>query len=583
MQLTGASGAPGYALGPVWVPPVLAPPTYAGERAWAPPAIVEPDAVAAQAADQLRAIADRLRIDDRSDEAGIFEAQAMIATDPSLIGDWRQRISAGEDPIAALRAVTEAAADILAGLPDEFLSARAADVRDVGERLERAALGLDVELPQEPSVVVARDLPPSMAAEIPPGLLLGVALEAGSRTAHAAILARGLGIPCVVGVAGLLDAVAASRASSAALLQVAVDGAAGVVLLAPGPAELEAFEHRRGEAGTRAQFVQTFRERPGRTLDGHRVALLANIGGPADVARALDARAEGVGLFRTEFLFMGRRRPPTEHEQIQAYLQVFAAFGRDRPVVVRLADIGGDKDVPYLRLPHEENPFLGMRALRIAYRDRGLYLTQIRAVSQAAAAANVEPHVMAPMVATIEDVELLHELVRVAQTQLAAEGLPAAPRIVTGIMVEVPSAALLAPELARAVDFFSLGTNDLTQYLLAADRTNQELALFQDGLHPAVLRAIRMVTSAAAAAGKPVAVCGELAGDGPAALVLVGLGVDELSADAGSLDALRYELAQVNFADLRRLAERALGARNATEVREMAAEVERSAPAEVEG
>ena len=322
-------------------------------------------------------------------------------------------------------------------------------------------------------------------------------------------------------------------------------------------------------AAARAEREASLRGRPGALADGERVMLVANIGLPEDAPRALEAGAEGVGLFRTEFVFMRRPVPPSEAEQVEAYRRVFAAFGPDRPVVVRLADIGGDKDIPYLDLPAEANPFLGVRAIRLAYRSRDLLVTQLRAISRAAVLAGVTPHVMAPMVATLADVDLLDSLRDEAQAALAAEGAPRAERIVTGIMVEIPSAALLAAELARRVDFFSIGTNDLTQYTMAADRGNAILAGLQDALHPAVLRLIASVVRGADAAGIPVAVCGELAGDPAGALVLAGLGVDELSADAGALDAVRFALAGTTRRELDDLAARALAAPDAAGVREL--------------
>jgi phosphocarrier protein FPr len=299
---------------------------------------------------------------------------------------------------------------------------------------------------------------------------------------------------------------------------------------------------------------------------------VANIGSPDDAPRALAAGAEGVGLFRTEFLFMGRQAPPSEEEQVAAYRQAFEAFGPERPVVVRLADIGGDKGIPYLGLPPEANPFLGVRAIRLAYGDPGLLRTQLRAIWRAGGLAGVEPHVMAPMVATLDDVALLERLRDEARAAVLEAGQPCAAAMVTGIMVEIPAAAFLAPELARRVAFFSIGTNDLAQYVMAADRGNATLARFQDALHPAVLRAIAAVVAGADAAGIPVAVCGELAGDPAGALVLVGLGVDELSADAGSLDEVRAALAGVTAAQLEALARDALLAADAAAVR-AAAEV----------
>jgi phosphoenolpyruvate-protein phosphotransferase len=573
-RIVGKPGAAGVAVGPVWR--YLAggagdgrTPVAAVAPAADPAAAVR--AAADEAARQLEALAGRVRDLGRADEAGIFEAQAMMATDPELVDAAADRVGAGEGPVAAVRAAAAAAAATLAALPDELLAARAADVRDVGERIVRILLGEDVALPEVPSVAIADDLPPSVAAEIPPGLLLGVALEGGSITAHAVILARSFGIPAIVGAQGL---VAAARLATV----VAVDGATGEIVLDPDTNETAEFGARADALAESRLAAAELRGRPCSTADGERVVLLANIGSPADAPRALEARVEGVGLFRTEFLFMRRQTAPTEAEQVAAYRAVFEAFGPDRPVVVRLADIGGDKALPYLNLPAEANPFLGVRAIRLAGAgSRDLLLTQLRAVWRAAGLAGVTPHVMAPMVATTDDVRLLLELRDEAREGAAGATANAAARIpekmVTGVMVEIPSAALLAAELARMVDFFSIGTNDLTQYAMAADRGNPALAHLQDALHPAVLRLIRAVVAGADEAGIPVGVCGELAGDPAGALVLVGLGVDELSADAGSLDAVRAAIAAATRAELTDLAERALMASDAEVVRAMASKL----------
>jgi phosphoenolpyruvate-protein kinase (PTS system EI component) len=301
------------------------------------------------------------------------------------------------------------------------------------------------------------------------------------------------------------------------------------------------------------------------------VALVANIGTPDDAPRALEAGAEGVGLFRTEFLYMKRLTPPTEHEQMLAYRRVMTAFGPDRPVVIRLADIGGDKGIPYLGRPAEADPFLGGRATRLADRPHDLMRRQLRAIWQAGALAEVTPHAMAPMVATVSDVKLLLQLRDEARDDLRSKKLPCAGKMVTGIMVETPSAAIIAAELAQMVDFFSIGTNDLTQYLMAADRANASLSSLQDALHPSVLRTIAGVVRDADSAGIPVAVCGEMAGDPAGALILVGLGVDELSADAGSLDGIRAALAAVTRAELDDLSMRALASVDPESVRAIVA------------
>jgi len=565
-RLHGLAAAPGIAIGPAW-----------RHRSAAARGTPLPDirAAADRAARELEALAERVRNQGRPDDAAILGAQALMALDPALVDEAVARAAergatgtdADPDALAGeVEGVARVLAESLAALPDEILAARAADVRDVGTRIARIIAGRTLELPDRPSIAVADDLPPSVAAEVPPGMLLGIALEGGSPVSHAAILARGLGIPAVVAVPGLLAA--AERATTGnESATVAVDGFAGTVVFDPDADErsrLAAEIKRRRAAAAEARRL---RGRPGATADGHAVALLANIGGPDDAGRAIEAGAEGVGLFRTEFLFVGRSAAPTEDEQVAAYTRVLTAFGPQRPVVVRLADIGGDKPIPYLRLDVEANPFLGLRGLRLAYDDRSLLSTQIRAIARAGAATRSTPHLMAAMVSTFEDVELLHTLVADALADLDAAGVDRAAQLIVGIMVEVPSATMLAPELAREVDFFSIGSNDLAQYILAMDRTNPRLAARADGLHPAVLRAIRQTVEGADAAAIPVAACGELAGDPAGALVLVGLGVDELSMDAGALDAVRLALAGRTLSELEALARRALAATSAAEVR----------------
>ncbi|HSL97531.1 MAG TPA: phosphoenolpyruvate--protein phosphotransferase [Candidatus Deferrimicrobiaceae bacterium] len=559
IRLTGVAAAPGMAIGPAW--------RHAEASGDAP--VPDIRAAAARAAADLTALAARVRTAGRAEEAGIFEAQALMAEDPTLLEDAERRAIGQSEPdavAAAVEAAARAAAETLAAVRDELLAARAADVRDVGGRIARIIAGRSIRLPDRPSIALADDLPPSVTAEIPEGLLLGIALERGSAVSHAAILARSLGIPAVVAVGGLVAAADAADAS----LQVGLDGGSGLVLIDPDDTdltELRAAADRR-EAALRA--ARALRDRPGATADGHQIALLANIGRPEDARRALDAGAEGVGLFRTEFLYVGRSDAPSEDEQARAYRAVLDAFG-ERPVVIRLLDIGGDKPVPYMHLEPEANPFLGMRGLRLAESNRELQLTQIRAIARAGAGAASTPRVMAPMVATIEDVELLHGLIEEALADLDARAIARASRLEVGIMVEVPSAALMAAELARRVDFFSIGSNDLTQYVLAMDRTHPGFAAAADAIHPAVLRAIRETVRGANAAGIEVAVCGELAGDPLGAQVLVGLGVTELSMDAGRLDEVRAALAARTRAELAALADAGLNAETAPAVRALAA------------
>ncbi len=518
------------------------------------------------AAAQLNALAARLCELNRPGDAEILEAQALMAVDPAIIDEAARRAREGVDPGVAIVDAAEVSAVLLAGIEDDLLAARAADLRDVAARIVRVLNGTHLHLPAAPSIVIADDFPPSLLAEMPRGVLLGLALAGGSPTAHVAILARSLGIPAVVAARGLLDAVRGAAT-------VAVDGESGEVVADPEIAELQVLADRQAVRGERDRAASARRGRPAATSDGKRISLLANIRSPDEAPRALEAGAEGVGLYRTEFLFLRRQSAPSEEEQMGAYRRAMEAFGPDRPVVIRLADIGGDKSIPYLGRPEEPNPFLGVRAIRLGHESRDLLLTQLRAIWRAAGLAGVTPHVMAAMVATIADACLLLDLRDEARAQVCAAGQPCPERMVTGVMIEVPSAAIMAPELARMVDFFSIGTNDLTQYVLAADRGNPSLVRFQDALHPAVLRTVAAVIAAANAAGIPVAVCGELAGDPAGAMVLAGLGVGELSAEAGSLDGVRAALAGVSAAQLDALAAESLAATDAETVRAAANEL----------
>jgi phosphoenolpyruvate-protein phosphotransferase len=514
------------------------------------------------AAAELEEVAARVASEGHAAEGEIFRAQAAMARDPGLRALAGQRVSAGDDAVAAILAAGRTFAEQLASLGDELFVARAADVLDVAARAARRAAGVPEPQParlERPSVVVAQDLAPSVTAGLPRDHLLGIALEAGSATAHAAILARAYAIPAVVGVAGLVDAVEAARGSA-----VAVDGTSGDVVLAPDEATTRDF---RG----RAEVVETARERdrverdlPPETTDGVTVTLLANIGGPAEAPAAVAIGARGVGLFRTEFLFIERPRPPSEDEQLEAYRSVVEAFA-PHPVTIRLLDVGGDKPIPYLAMAPEANPFLGVRALRLAPERPDLFVTQLRAAMRAATTGPVK--VMAPMVADATDVAVLRELADRAAQELDSAGVPRG-EIGLGVMLEIPSAVLVARSYFGDIDFASLGTNDLLQYTLAVDRTNPALGRYQDSLHPANLRLVSEAVVAAHAAGIELSVCGEMAGDPAAALCLVGLGVRALSMVAGSVPAVRRAIRARDAATLTAEAERALDASSAAEVRQ---------------
>ena len=518
------------------------------------PRRIPPDEVAAESArlretaiatsKELRELAGRVREAGHGDEAAIFGAQAAIARDPDLVdGAIAEIAGAGLDAAHAVLAAAAPIADRLAALDDELLRGRATDVRDVAERIARRLSGIpDATVLSEPAIIVADDLAPSLTATLPRELVLGIALEASSPTAHAAILARAYGIPAVVGAAGLLDALRAAGTAT----EVAIDGSTGEIVIAPGVDDRARFERRAAtEAAARARDLAEATA-PARSVDGVDVALLANIGNPDECEVAVSLGARGVGLFRTEFLFSERSAPPSEDEQTAAYRRVVEAFP-GQPVTVRLLDIGGDKPMPYLPMPKEDNPFLGVRALRLAEGQPDLFVTQLRACHRAAAAGPLR--VMAPMVADAGDVALFRSLASRALEDLVREGRDVGP-IELGVMLEIPSAVLTAASYFGELSFASLGTNDLLQYTLAVDRGNPALERYRDSLHPAVLRLIRLSVEAAERASISLSVCGEMAGDPVAALALVGLGVRSLSMSATSLPGVRRAIRGANAGQL---------------------------------
>jgi len=516
-------------------------------------------AAAERAAAELEAIGERVAAEGHPEEGAIFEAQAQMARDPALAALAEQVID--ERHVDAVGAVLEAGRELaqqLREVGDELLAARAADVADVALRIARRAAGVpDPGLPRldHPTIIVAEDLPPSVTATLRRDRLLGFALESGSATAHAAILARAYGIPAVVGVQGLLAALTPG--------DLAIDGSTGDVFVEPDAATVAELE-RRAEQSRRAD-VQARSEAslPATTRDGIEITLLANIGTPEEAARAVALGAQGVGLFRTEFLFMERPTEPTEDEQAAAYREAVEAFS-PYPVTIRLLDVGGDKPIPYLPMAPEANPFLGVRALRLAATRPGIFLAQLRAAMRAAVAGPVK--VMAPMVADAGDAATLLSLAEEARAELQARGEPFAP-VGLGVMLEIPGAILVGDSYFARLAFASLGTNDLLQYTLAVDRGNPDLARYQDSLHPALLRLVREAVERADRAGIELSVCGEMAGDAAAALALVGIGIRKLSMAAGSLAAVRRAVRGVDESRVREEALAALGDASAAAVR----------------
>jgi phosphoenolpyruvate-protein phosphotransferase len=409
--------------------------------------------------------------------------------------------------------------------------------------------------------VVARDLAPSQTASLRRDLVLAFCTAEGGPTSHTAILARALGLPAVVGLGRPVLAFPPGT-------MLLVDGSRGEVIAGPSESEARAFEERGAAEGERARAELAAAAAPAVTLDGRRVEVVANVGGLEDTSAALRSGAEGIGLLRTEFLYLSRREAPTEDEQTAAYDSILDLM-EGRPVVARTLDVGGDKELPYLDLGHEANPFLGWRAIRMCLDCPDLFLTQLRALLRAGAGHDLR--LMFPMIATLEEVRGARKLVEEARRQLEASGKPHAESAQVGIMVEVPSVAVLADLFAAEVDFFSIGTNDLTQYTLAAERTNDRVAHLSDALHPAVVRQIAQVIRAGHERGIWVGVCGELAGDPEGVPILLGLGLDEFSMAAPLIPRAKAILRRWSHAGARRLADAALRLDTAAAVRSLVA------------
>jgi phosphoenolpyruvate-protein phosphotransferase len=561
--LTGVAASAGIAIGPARS--IAAP---AGDDV-PPPARDAGDAAAERALldDALAAARtaighDRDAIAARagSAEAEIFDAHLALLDDDALLEPARAAIDGGQAAETAWYHATEHVAAVYRALPEPLLAERATDVIDVGRRVLAALAGdasasapdpIDDPLP--PAIVIADELTPADAAGLDPDRVLGIVTARGSATAHAAILARALGLPAVV---GLGDAVLGIADATTLLL----DGEAGTVTVDPAPGLIAAATERRERDQAAARVAAARAHEPAVTTDGIRIEVFANLGSTADARRAVEAGAEGVGLLRTEFLFLDRPTLPDEDEQTEQLTEIATVLD-GRPLIVRTLDAGADKPLPALSMPPEQNPFLGVRGIRLSLARPELLTTQLRAALRVAAAGH-PLKLMLPMVATLDEITTTQDLLHRARRETGVDApLP------LGIMVEIPAAALTAARLAPHVDFFSIGTNDLTQYTMAAERGDARLATLLDGPQPAVLRLIHETVRAANAHDRWVGVCGELAGDPAAAVLLAGLGVTELSMAPGLVAAVKQALRSVSLAQARAAAITALDAESADAAR----------------
>jgi phosphoenolpyruvate-protein phosphotransferase/dihydroxyacetone kinase phosphotransfer subunit len=498
--------------------------------------------------------------------AAIFDAHLLIIRDPALLDRIRQRIfKNGANAAWAWQQSIEEIADTYRQLSNDYLRQRADDVVDVGRQVLLNLLGQGaaaaVEVPH-PAILVAGELTPTDTVMLDARRVLGIVTVAGGPTSHSAILARALGIPAIAGV----DPAVLNLAENTLL---ALDGFSGTLWIHPSPKVAAILEVRRlGWLKHREQLRASGRQ-PAVTRDGRRITVAANLGSVLEAGQALENGADGVGLLRTEFLFLRRRRPPAEAEQVDVLRRIAKTIGA-KPICARTLDVGGDKPLPYLRLAPESNPYLGLRAVRLSLRYPAIFRTQLRAILQAGAECDLR--LMFPMIATTEEVDRLLELRDAVHQELAAENVVHRWPIPTGIMIETPAAALLISSLVGRLDFFSIGTNDLTQYTLAAERGNAALADYADALHPVILRLIRQVVDEAHRLGKPVAVCGELAADPVAVPVLVGLGVDELSLAPHAIPDIKAIIRRLAHNMAVELVEKMLATDNAGAARSLAAD-----------
>jgi len=485
---------------------------------------------------------------------GLFEAHAALVDDQEILRESESLIEAGDDALAAWNAVIDSRARKIESLEDAHLAQRAADIRDIGLRVRKILLGVEIDplaAISEPVVLLAEDLEPSQAAQLSSDKIRGICLEKGSPNAHAAIVSRSLGIPMLVAMGTSLDRVAENET-------VILDASGGRLILDPTAADMESASQAIREICVRRNLDWERRFEPAVLGDGHRVEVVANIGQVSEAASVIESGAEGVGLLRTEFLFLDREHAPDEEEQYLALREMITAL-RGLPMIVRTMDIGGDKPVSYLGLSELDLSFLGLRGFRLSMARPDLAMTQLRAIFRAAAHGPIR--LMFPMIATPNDFLRAREMTEKVRREMGA------PKVELGVMIEVPSAVTMAEDLAELADFFSIGTNDLTQYALAIDRTHPLLAKRADSLHPAVLRLIEATVKAAHKKGKWVGVCGGLAADPLGALILTGLGIDELSMPPALVPQIKALLRREDLATLSSLAKRALSQRDARAVR----------------
>lgn len=509
---------------------------------------------------ELEAIRDRAKVDLGADKAAIFEAHLLVLNDPELTGPIEDKIkSENVNAESALRETADMFIMMFEQMDNEYMRERSADIRDVTKRVLSHLLGVQIVNPSminEEVIIVAEDLTPSDTAQLNRQFVKGFTTNIGGRTSHSAIMARSMEIPAVVGTK-----TATAEINNGDL--VIIDGLKGEVHINPTSELVNQYRKVSEEYEVqKAEWAKLVNEKTV-SADNHHVELAANIGTPNDLKGVIANGGEAVGLYRTEFLYMGRDQLPTEQEQFEAYKAVLEGMS-GKPVVVRTLDIGGDKELPYLELPKEMNPFLGFRAIRLCLEEQGIFRTQLRALLRASSYGNLK--VMFPMIATLDEFRAAKAILEEEKQKLVSEGQKVSEQIELGIMVEIPSTAILADQFAKEVDFFSIGTNDLIQYTMAADRMNQRVSYLYQPYSPSILRLVKMVIDAAHAEGKWTGMCGEMAGDETAIPLLLGLGLDEFSMSATSILKARSQIRNLKKSDMEKLALEVLNMQTTSQV-----------------
>lgn len=549
----GIAASDGYAIAPVYVlkDPDL---SFETEQVSDPAAEIERfKAAVAQSREEVQRIQEQAKANLSAEELQVFDAHLMFLADPEYVGQIESVIESEKiNAEAALQQVSTMFITMFESMTDNaYMQERAADIRDVSQRILASLLGVELASPAaiaHEAILVAEDLTPSDTSQLNKQFVKAFVTNIGGRTSHSAIMARSLEIPAIVGTKTITEEVQHGDL-------VIVDAHEGMVILNPTEQQIEEYQQKMAkEAEFRAE-LETLLDAESTTQDGHQVEVAANIGTPKDMTGVSKNGAEGVGLYRTEFLYMDSADFPTEEEQYDAYKTVLEQMD-GKPVVVRTMDIGGDKELDYLDLPDEMNPFLGYRAIRISLDQTAMFKTQLRALLRASVHGLLR--IMFPMIATVDEFRQAKAIYEEVKAELDQEGIAYADTIQLGIMIEIPAAALMADHFAKEVDFFSIGTNDLIQYSMAADRMNERVSNLYQPYNPAILRLIKFVIDSAHVEGKWVGMCGEMGGDPVATPLLLGMGLDEFSMSAGSVLRIRHLIRNANYADCQALVERAL-------------------------